>query len=239
LEYPHPFAQVKLRDLKYDERNKVMTQEVWISSVMTEGGIGNKQGIREKYYGEDWAPPTIILDVPPKHVRDAVHRHWDGHALTREEFVEAMYVFDEKRWARQKDLFMAGGFYAVRGKLAEVLKQFDLGEGGLIEFPIYQADKVTPLPGPFYLLNFGCIKDSVVIEQCQKLRHVFHPDHDQWGGFGIVDDGIAVTAAALEGPDLWFESKLRKKIFMSGRLHDAIMAAKIKVNFQFARARIA
>lgn len=215
-----------------------MTQEVWVSSVMTEGGIGNKQGIREKYYGEDWAPPTFILGVAPNHVRSAMHRHYDGHALKREEFTEAMYVFDEKRWARQKDLFMAGGFYAVRGKLAEVLKRFDLGEGGLIEFPIYQADKVTPLPGPFYLLNFGCIKDSVVIEQCQQLRHVFHPDHDQWGASNLADGAIAVTAAALEGPDLWFEHKLQEKIFMSGRLHDAILAAKIKVNLQFARARV-
>ena len=136
---------------------------------------------------------------------------------------------------------MAGGFYAVRGKLAEVLKQFDLGEGGLIEFPIYQADKVTPLPGPFYLLNFGCIKDSVVIEQCQQLRHVFKKEivgYDKWGASNLEDGDIAATAAALEGPDLWFESKLDKKIFMSGRLHDAILAAKIKVNFQFARARI-
>ncbi len=218
-----------------------MTQEVWVSSVMTEGVIGDKQGIREKYYGEDWAPPTIILGVAPNHVRSAMHRHYDGHALKREEFTEAMYVFDEKRWARQKDLFMAGPFYAVRGKLAEVLKQFDLGEGGLIEFPIYQADKVTPLPGPFYLLNFGCIKDSVVIEQCQQLTHDFKKQidgYDKWGAFNLADGDIAVTAAALEGPDLWFESKLRKKIFMSGRLHDAILAAKIKVNFQFARARI-
>ncbi|MEZ5884474.1 MAG: hypothetical protein R3D53_11615 [Paracoccaceae bacterium] len=112
----------------------MMTQEVWVSSVMTGssrgGRIGDKQGIREKYYGEDWAPPTFILGVPPKHVLAAIRRHYDGHTLTREEFTEAMYVFDEKRWARQKDLFMAGGFYAVQGKLAEVLKQFDLGEAG-------------------------------------------------------------------------------------------------------------
>jgi len=218
-----------------------MTQEVWVSSVMTEGRVGDKQGIREKYYGEDWAPPTFILGVPPEHVMAAMDRHYDGHALKREDFTEAMYVFDEKRWARQKDLFMAGGFYAVRGKLAEVLKQFDLGAGGLIEFPIYQADKVTPLPGPFYLLNFGCIKDSVVIEQCQKLTHDFKKEidgYDKWGAFNLEDGDIAATAAALEGPDLWMESKLRKKIFMSGRLHDAILAAKIKVNFQFARARI-
>lgn len=218
-----------------------MTQEVWVSSVMTEGVIGDKQGIREKYYGEDWAPPTFILGVPPKHVLAAIRRHYDGHTLTREEFVEAMYVFDEKRWARQKDLFMADGFYAVRGKLAEVLKQFDLGEGGLIEFPIYQADKVTPLPGPFYLLNFGCIKDSAVIAQSPKLTHDFKKridGYDKWGASNLADGDIAVTTAALEGPDLWFESKLKKMILMSKRLHDAILAAKIKVNFQFSRARI-
>ena len=80
-----------------------------------------------------------------------------------------------------------------------------------------------------------------MIEQCQKLNHVFKKKivgYDKWGAFNLEDGDIAVTAAALEGPDLWIESKLGKKIFMSGRLHDAIVAAKIKVNFQFAQARI-
>jgi hypothetical protein len=53
--------------------------------------------------------------------------------------------------------------------LAELLKGFDLGEGGLVEFPIYEMDKTTRLPGPFYFLNFGSQKDCLLPEESKKL----------------------------------------------------------------------
>jgi len=46
---------------------------VWVSSVMSDYSIGDKQGIREKFYGEDWAPPTFQLGVASKQVLEA-HR---------------------------------------------------------------------------------------------------------------------------------------------------------------------
>lgn len=214
---------------------------VWVSSVMSDYTITNKQGIREKFYGEDWAPPTFILDIPPERVIQAMRRHNRGETLERTDFPEAMYVFDEGRWTRGGELFSAGPFYAVKGKLAEVISQFDLGTGGLIEFPIYEADKVTPLPGPFYLLNFGAIKDSFVPDDSRKLytRRTLKDDgHELWATYDLEDGDIAVRETALEGADLWFEKKLENKIFMSGRLHDAIVAAKVKTKFRFAQARI-
>lgn len=73
------------------------------------------------------------------------------------------------------------------------------------------------------------------------LRDVSYMNADEsefWATYGLEDGDIAVTRAAFEGADLWFERRLKDKIFMSGRLHDAILAAKVKVKFQFARARI-
>lgn len=218
-----------------------MTGQVWVSSVMSDYSIGDKQGIREKFYGEDWAPPTFQLSVPSKQRLEAHHRHNRGETLERTDFPEAMYVFAENNWKRVGDLFTAGSFYAVKGRLAEVLKDFDLGRGGLIEFPIYEADKKTRLPGPFYLLNFGAVKDSFIPEESQKLRPrrtVKDDGYELWATYKLLDGDIAVTPAALEGPDLWFERKLDNRLFMSGRLHDAILAAKVKVKFQFAQARI-
>ncbi|WCK15360.1 hypothetical protein G6L41_017185 [Agrobacterium tumefaciens] len=218
-----------------------MTDAVWVSSVMSDHTITNKQGIREKFYGEDWAPPTFILDMPPERVIQAMRRHNRGETLERTDFPEAMYVFNEGRWKQGGELFSAGPFYAVKGKLAEVLGQFDLGTGGLIEFPIYEADKVTPLPGPFYFLNFGSVKDSFVPQESKSLRDVSRLTSERsewWATYDIEDGDIAVRETALEGADLWFEKKLKDKIFMSGRLHDAIVAAKVKTKFRFAQARI-
>lgn len=218
-----------------------MPNSVWVSSVMTDSSIGDRQGIREKHFGLDWAPPTFNLGLSPKHIFEAHLRHRKGEKLERTDFPEAMYVFAEGNWRRCGDLFFAGPFYAVKGKLAEVLKNFDLGEGGLIEFPIYEADKITQLPGPFYFLNFGAIKDSFVPSKSKKLysrRTIENDGYELWATYKLEDGDIALTGAALEGADLWFERKLEDSIFMSGRLHDAILAAKVKTKFQFAKAQI-
>lgn len=189
----------------------------------------------------DWAPPTFNLGLSPEHIYKAHLRHRKGEKLERTDFPEAMYVFAEGNWKRCGDLFFAGTFYAVKGKLAEVLKKFDLGKGGLIEFPIYEADKTTQLPGPFYFLNFGAVKDSFVPSESKKLysrRTIENDGYERWATYKLEDGDIALTGAALEGADLWFERKLENKIFMSGRLHDAILAAKVKTKFQFAKAQI-
>jgi hypothetical protein len=208
---------------------------------MTDSSIGDRQGIREKHFGLDWAPPAFNLGLSPKHIFEAHLRHRKGEKLERTDFPEAMYIFAKGTWKRCGDLFTAGTFYAVKGKLAEVLKNFDLGEGGLIEFPIYEADKITQLPGPFYFLNFGAIKDSFVPSKSKKLysrRTIENDGYELWATYKLEDGDIALTGAALEGADLWFERKLENKIFMSGRLHDAIIAAKVKTKFQFAKAQI-
>ncbi|WP_338723710.1 hypothetical protein [Devosia sp. XK-2] len=226
-----------------------MTDSVWVSSVMRNHHLWNRQGIREKYYGEDWAPPTFQLGAPSKQELDAHLRHTRGETLQRTDFPEAMYVFAQGNWKRVGDLFCAGSFFAVKGRLAEVLKNFDLGEGGLVEFPVYEADKTTRLPGPFYLLNFGAIKDSFVPEESQSRvgekmmglisrREMERDGKELWAAYDLADGDIAVTRAALEGADLWFDRRLDNQIFMSGRLHDAILAAKVRTKFDFTRARI-
>ncbi|MBK3745069.1 hypothetical protein G3A39_38405 [Paraburkholderia aspalathi] len=218
-----------------------MPNSVWVSSVMSDHSIGDKQGIREKYFDGEWAQPTFNLGLAPKRIFQAHMRHMKGEKVQRDELPEAMYVFAETNWKRCGDLFFAGPFYAVKGKLAEVLKGFDLGEGGLIELPIYEADKTTMLPGPFYFLNFGAIKNSMIPQESNKLypRRTLESDgYERWATYTLRDDDIAVGVTALEGADLWFDPKLENRIFMSGRLHDAILEAKVKTNFRFAKAKI-
>ncbi|WDZ78765.1 hypothetical protein PWG15_09850 [Ensifer adhaerens] len=188
-----------------------MPDTVWVSSVMSDYSIGNRQGIREKFYGGDWAPPTFQLGVAPQHVLQALFRYNRGETLERTDFPEAMYVFAENNWKRVGELSCAGPFYAVKGRLAEVLKNFDLGKGGLIEFPIYAADKTTRLPGPFYLLNFGAVKDSFVASESRKLRPrrtIDKDGYELWATYDLEDGDLALTAAAFEGADLWHERKV-------------------------------
>ncbi|MEM5585777.1 hypothetical protein WNZ15_25180 [Roseibium sp. AS2] len=230
---PKPFAQLL--------ENK-MTDEIWVSSVGSNSQLFSKSGIREKHYGQDWAPPKFEHDAPTKEQASNSRRHGQGEKLKREEFVEAAYVFDLKRWSRVKDFFAVDGFFAVKGKLAELLKDFDLGNGELIEFPIYEMDKTTQLPGPFYFLNFGSQKDCFIPDETKDSRLIGRNKKtgvELWGAATEpADEDIAVASSAIEGADLWVDPKLNGKIFMSGRLHDAIEVAKLKIDFRFAKTRI-
>lgn len=219
-----------------------MTDDVWMSSVMTNHSIGDKQGAREKYFGREWAPASDIFHSSEDAERTLVHKYRRGEALARKELTEAMFVFDHARWSKQKDLFYAGNFYAVKGRLAEVFQEFDLGDGGLIEFPIYEEDKETPVAGgPFYLLNFGCIKETFVPEESRNIRPrrtVEDHGYELWkDNSGVRDGDIALRRTALQGCDLWVERKYEERLFMSGRLHDAIEAADTGVDFRFAKCR--
>ncbi|OJJ13572.1 hypothetical protein BKI51_06150 [Alphaproteobacteria bacterium AO1-B] len=219
-----------------------MAEEIWVSSVRSNYLLGNKLGIREKHFGQDWAPPQFEMGAPTEENMKNVNRASQGEKLSREEFVESAYVFDQKRWSRVKDLFWVDGFIAVKGKLAELLKDFDLGDGELVEFPIYEMDKTTRLPGPFYFLNFGSQKDSLVPEESVNVvataRNPQTGFHRWKASIEPQDFDIAVSASSLLGADIWIDPKLRGKIFMSGALHDAIEAAKLRIDFEFARARI-
>lgn len=212
-----------------------------MSSVSSNYLLGNKLGIREKFFGQDWAPPKFEQDALTPDQLANVNRSSRGEKLEREEFVEAAYVFDQKRWSRVKDLFWVRGFLAVKGKLAGVLKDFDLGGGELVEFPIFEMDKTTQLSGPFYFVNFGSQKDCFLPVESRNVKAgAANPETGfrRWRASEPQDGDIAVSASAFDGADLWIDPKLDGKIFMSGALHDAIEAAKLKIDFEFARARI-
>ncbi|SDT95116.1 hypothetical protein SAMN05428979_0667 [Stappia sp. ES.058] len=218
-----------------------MPEDIWVSTVGSNYWLFDKQGIREKFYGQDWAPPKFEKSALAETQYQNVLRHSRGEKLEREDFAEAAYVFDPKRWSRVKDLFALRGFFCVKGKLAELLKEFDLGDGELVEFPIYEMDKTTRLPGPFYFLNFGSQKDCLLPKESKKLKA--GPKNpttgfQRWRAIEPNDGDIAVSASALDGADLWADPKLKSALFMSGPLHDAIEAAKLEIDFSFVKARI-
>jgi len=216
--------------------------DVWVSSVFSDYELGNKLGIREKYFGHAWEPPTHRVPKMPEKFRRALHdRHAKGETLEREDFPEACYVFSERHFKRARDLFYAGGFFAVKGKLAEVLARFDLGTGGLIPYPIYQEDQITELEGQFFLLNFGAQKQCFLPNESRKVEPFFTLERhgfEVWNAFDLEDGDIAVSPAALGGADLWFEPRVRNKIFFSGALVDAIKTARVKVDLSLTQCRV-
>ncbi|HZG09298.1 MAG TPA: hypothetical protein VEZ70_10010 [Allosphingosinicella sp.] len=219
-----------------------MSGKVWISNMSGGQAIFDKPGLRTKYFDEEWRPAQHDQGLPHENVVDAVYRHSKGYALQRTEMAEAAAVFDEECFKRTHDLFAVGGFYAVKGKLAEVLARFDLGEGGLVPFPIYKADLVTPYEGEFFLLNFGAQKNCILPEQSENVAK-FLVDRQTgvqvWKVHSWFEDGdVAVSSAALEGADLWFDPMVYSKRFMSNALAEALQSAGIAEDWRLKQCRI-
>ena len=220
-----------------------MSSKVWMSSVLSNHNIGMKQGARTKFFGHEWNPASLEIPLSPDDVHAASRRHREGFALERSEFPEATAVWDQKRFKKVKEIFMAGPFYAVQGKLAEVLARFDLGEGGLLPFTIYQADLETPYPGEFFLLNFGCRKDTVLPEESRNVVK-FSVHHEtglqKWKVNSSSDDGdVVVRPSCLAGADLWFDPAIYNKIFVKDELAQALIAIGIGDIFKLQSCRIA
>lgn len=74
----------------------------------------------------------------------------------------------------------------------------------------------------------GPLEDEIAHDCLRRIR----------SAASVTPGKLPSRVVQSRGADLWFEKKLMKKIFMSGRLHDAILAAKVKTNFHFAQARI-
>ncbi|MGL4325576.1 MAG: hypothetical protein ACRCTD_16190 [Beijerinckiaceae bacterium] len=179
-----------------------MSDRAWMSGIMGDSSIGDKQGIRIKYYNTEWEPAKHQIPLKPPHVWDALNKYYAGYALTQEELPEAIALWNRGCFRRTKELFMGGFVYAVRGKLAEVLSEFNLGEkSGLVPFDIIQDDVKTPLDGQYYYVNWDGHKDTFLPEKSQNVelfaRNV-EKDIEWWDPtLDAVDKDIALSSSAL------------------------------------------
>ena len=214
-----------------------MLDQVWISEVMSNNALGDKLGIREKWFGEPWEAPYVNHFVPERseRVKAAMYAAYAGHTLKREDMPEASAVYSMPHFRRAKDIFFAGGFIAVKGKVAEVLSKFDFGEGGvLVPYTIYEDDEKTPLPGPFYLVNFGPFKDCFLPDASTNIRKPsvhYQTGRKRWVVRFVNDGDVAVSPVALAGADLWMCPGVDGRIFMSNRVVEALKTALDDADF--------
>lgn len=214
----------------------------WMSSLKSNNQLGDDQGVRAKFFGHEWEPATSEVPLTPDDVHKNMRLYGQGYARQRHELPEAMAVWDKKRFNKAGDIFTIG-FFVVRGEVAKVLSRFDLGEGGLIPFSVYEADLETPFPGEFFLLNFGCIKNTILPEQCEDARKFFVDKNSGlqvWKVNQLNPDGeVVLSSEALVGPDLWFEEAVHSRLFMSDGLAEALIEIGMSDIFGLKQCQIA
>ena len=127
----------------------------------------------------------------------------------------------------------------------DLLMRFDIGSSRLYEVPIYRDENKTPsgIP-PHYVLRVtegkpGCFVPEESTNVFQYKRHDAEfpePDANWRNGYG--HDQLAVRASAAQGVDLWYDPKLRYRLFLSDRLVTAIEEDGLKSRaFRFFRAK--
>jgi hypothetical protein len=203
-----------------------MSGTVWMSGIKGNVLLGDKSGVREKYFGEAWTAAQFIRALLPTHMHEAMNRNARGFPVVRQDMPEAAAVWRPASFKGIKDVTAVAGYMVITGELIDLFKGMDFGDGGLVPFPFYEADLQTPLEQQYYMLNIGARKDTFLPEESGDVRK-FMLDLDTgqqlWNVNETKSDGvICLSNSALEGPDLWVEETVRKKIFMSDRLGTAL-----------------
>ncbi|UWP88491.1 hypothetical protein [Aliiroseovarius crassostreae] len=136
--------------------------------------------------------------------------------------------------------FDAGGYHIVSRTLADILRDFDLGETRLHPIEIYQFDRKTPVDGKFELLSIGERKRSFLPEFSEGAWRAYKDERDIWRLPATdKDDMVSVSSAALSSSDLWMETpRLPRYFFLSGRLVEALKKAKINKSLLLHRCRV-
>jgi len=204
-----------------------MTGKVWVSLMMKDSTLFKRLSA------------DIVLNDKWNAI-DASERHEKGEWLPAERFPKEIYgMFYDRKEKKLPGIFYGNGFWCVSAACAEVLLRFDLGKGGIYPVKLLQHDRVTPIEGEYFCLNFGAHKTAFLRELTTGGLYI--PQHQGsvvWLSSPVDDFSIAVSENALEGPDLWMDPGLGKAIFFSDRLVGALKAANMSRRFRFRKCRI-
>lgn len=133
-------------------------------------------------------------------------------------------------------LFMVNGFLCVTDKAAQVLRDHDLGQGGLYPLELFRSDGQTPIAGKFWALNFGEKKSALNLAESKGLERA--PQDRFKPSLLIEPEDVAVTAAAFQGAGIWGDEKLDRGFFVSPKLAKALFKAKLDKAYYLKPCRV-
>lgn len=201
-----------------------MSDTVWLSRALADTSI-------IFFFDSDLAADNVERAV------EGTKRNPLGEALGEEYFPKSVRASNETVPERLPDLFVANGYWVVSKKAADVLRQFDLGNGALYPVAVLRQDG-TPYPGEYSSWNFGNVKSALSTDRSTNLRP-FGVAGRTWNlPWVLKDDDVAVTGEALAGPDVWVDPTLFKSLFISDRLGSALNNAGLAKAFKLYRSRV-
>lgn len=198
--------------------------EVWISGAWRDS-TRVKSFIAEKFRHNQ------------KFAVDFTRRYKKAEPLAQEEFPDFFYYdLDESNYRQKDDLISCNGLFVVSGNCAGVLRRFGLGAGGLVPTRLAQFDR-TPIESDYFILYFGAFKQAFSPEYSERMRKSC--TLEVWRINSETDNGdVAVSASALEGPDLWLDPRCDNAMFLSAKLAKALQKNQVDKYFRLKKCRV-
>jgi hypothetical protein len=154
-----------------------------------------------------------------------------GLPLPAERFPRSFFHVNPWKFKETIQPYMHAGYQFVRADAAEILQQYDLGQGALYPCAFYEHDKTRLVTDQVFCLNYGTAKDTVVLEK-SAVRPFQGSPYYHAPYAPLKGDEIVVRRSVLEGPDLWTDPRIDRSFFLSDRLAQALQAAKMKRAFR-------
>lgn len=207
-----------------------MTDRVWLSRAPADASnlrplTNSFVGTERQESGKIWGASNIA-----------------GEPLPKECFPEEIFGTPDAKEAayRLPDLFSDGNFWVVSAAAADVLRQFNLGQGSLYPVKILRNDRKTDVGGQWYCLNFGNKKEVFSLEQSTSVREYYvRPREKGWFPKATLKDGdIAVSSGARGGSDIWIDPQVGDAFFLSDDLRAALKKAKADKGFLLFACRV-
>jgi len=169
-------------------------------------------------------------------------RNVRGYPLEEDKFPKQIFGTSSStpKDYRLPELFYGYGCWVISSAAAEIFRQFDLGQGALYPVDVLERDRITPINGPWFCINFGNRKSAFIPEKSTRFRHDYVSDGKK-GWFPRLpynDNNLSVSREALFGPDVWIDPDVGSAFFISDGLGVALKNAKLDRGFMLGRCQV-
>jgi len=218
-----------------------MSEVVWVSHAMKDSSLTK-------------ALTSERLEEDKGHALEILRKNKIGAPLRAKDMPKKLFPQSREPHVikRLPQLFYGGGHYVMSEKAADILRQFDLGDGGLHPIKIFQKDLKTEFGEGWHCINFGNVKETCVLEKSLVGRGIggMTPGPEVRVSEGVYetkyynlpfvakDDVVAVSRDALGGPDIWMDPLVHSAFFISERLARALKKAKLDKAFRLFKCRV-
>lgn len=208
-----------------------MTTKVWLSLMLQDVTL-------IKLLGTDKAFSKRIFEE-----RGGDPHCWGASVQKQSDIPTEFYCrYHDLKIGSLPNLVNLGGYMCVSARLKSILEEFDLSGATFHPVQCFEYDRVMPVAGEYYFLNFGRRYDVVNVEKSKGLKKPY-PERDVYFiSLKVHDDlnsiPVAINQSKTPVTDMWADPCLAESIFLSNRLVERLKKEKLNKLFNLRACEV-